>query len=64
MIIAKLVGIAWMLSWFFIILAQLAKNFIKQPGNPFDLLLTLLFAWGLFGLLPVLIVKFGWDFIK
>ncbi len=64
MIFAKLFGISWMLAWFFIILKATIKSFTNGSGDLFAFILTLFFVWALFGLLPVLIVKFGWSYIR
>ncbi len=63
MIFAKLFGIAWMLSWFFIIFKIFVKN-TNEGRDPFSGLLATALVWVLVGLCPILIVKLGWWLIS
>lgn len=62
MILLKCFGIAWMLSWFFL----LFKIIVRQVNNGADLfgsIFALIFVWFLIGFLPIAIIKFGWSYI-
>ncbi|MEL5655634.1 hypothetical protein PTT65_04265 [Serratia ureilytica] len=63
MILIKLVGIAWMLAWFFIIFKIVVKH-INAGSSVSGSLFALAMVWLLVGFLPVLIAKFGWNYIS
>ncbi|RKQ38370.1 hypothetical protein D8M09_17345 [Enterobacter sp. R1(2018)] len=63
MLIAKIVGIAWMLTWFFILVKAMSRN-VSNGLDPFAAIAATTTVWFIIGMCPVLIVKFGWTYIK
>lgn len=62
MIIAKIIGIGWMLAWFFVILRIYIEK-VSNGSDPFSFLMGGLFTWSLIAVLPIVIIKFGWSYI-
>ncbi|KAB8312956.1 hypothetical protein EH228_04575 [Erwinia endophytica] len=62
MIIAKIIGVGWMLVWFWTLLRS-CINLTLEGKDPFAALFALALAWFVIGFVPVAIVKFGWRYI-
>ncbi|SFN77745.1 hypothetical protein SAMN05216516_1218 [Izhakiella capsodis] len=63
MLIAKIIGTGWMLFWFFMCLSLMAKS-LKEGSDALGGLFSASLMWLIFGFGPIVIVKFGWGFIR
>ncbi|EOS94734.1 hypothetical protein SY86_18645 [Erwinia tracheiphila] len=63
MLIAKIIGTVWMLAWFLFLFKIIVKK-VNEGLDPFGMIFSLVLTWLLIGLAPVVIVKFGWGFIR
>lgn len=64
MIFFKCLAVGWMLAWFFVLFKLYVRGVASGERDAFTSLYATVFMWLLIGLIPVLIVKFGWDFIR
>ena len=63
LVIAKIIGIVWMLIWFFIILRIFIEN-VANGSDLFGFLMGSITVWLLIAFLPIVIIKFGWSYIS
>lgn len=62
MIFAKCFAIAWMLGWFLSLFRSTVKA-VNGGSEPIASFMALFIAWFLVGVIPVLIVKYGWKYL-
>lgn len=63
LIIAKIIGVLWMLLWFVIVLQAFVRGVIEGKDAS-GYLLASVFMWLLFAVAPIAIIKFGWNYIR
>lgn len=64
MIIAKIIGTAWMVMAFFFCIILLIKGVNGGSFTLFKGLGAVTFFWFMIGLAPVAVAKFAWSFIR
>ena len=63
LITAKVISVMWMLAVLALVLMSILR-LVNKGEDPFSMVLAGIFAWGLFGFVPVFVAKFAWGFIK
>lgn len=62
-IIAKIIGIVWMLFWFVIVFRQFV-SLCNEGRDVFGVFIASIFVWALVAVAPIVIIKFGWSYIS
>lgn len=63
MVIAKIIGISWMLFWFVIVFKQFV-SLCNAGIDAFGVFIASIFVWALVAVAPIVIIKFGWSYIS
>lgn len=63
LILAKIIGVLWMLLWFVIVLQAFVRGVIEGK-DALGYLLASVSMWLLVAVAPIAIIKFGWNYIR
>ena len=63
LILAKVIGVLWMLLWFVIVLQAFMRG-VTEGKDVFGYFLASVFMWLLVAVAPIAIIKFGWNYIR
>lgn len=64
MIIAKIIGTAWMVIALFFCIILLIRGVNAEKFDVFNGLIGVFFFWMMIGFAPVAVAKFAWSFIR
>lgn len=63
LILAKVIGVFWMLLWFVIVLQAFMRG-VTEGKDVFGYFLASVSMWLLVAVAPIAIIKFGWNYIR
>ncbi|NRF76632.1 hypothetical protein [Citrobacter braakii] len=63
LIIAKIIGVLWMLLCFVIVLQAFVRG-VTEGKDAFGYFVASIFMWLLVAVAPIAIIKFGWNYIR